>query len=50
LAYTTTEKKDEIIDNEHDCKYQFNFNKAILSVKTKQKGCERFVGVYRVYD
>ena len=50
LAYTTPDKKSEIMDNEHDCKYQFDFNKAILSVKTEQKGCERFVGVYRVYD
>ena len=50
LAYTTPDKKSEIMDNEHDCKYQFDFNKAILSVKTEQKGCERFVGVYRIYD
>ena len=50
LAYTTPEQKSEITDNEHDCKYQFDFNKAILSVKTEQKGCERFVGVYRIYD
>ncbi|WP_407305137.1 hypothetical protein [Acinetobacter sp.] len=50
LAYTTPEQKSEITDNEHDCKYQFDFNKAILSVKTDQKGCERFVGVYRIYD
>ena len=50
LAYTTPDKKSEILDNEHDCKYQFDFNKAILSIKTEQKGCERFVGVYRIYD
>ena len=50
LAYTTPEQKSEITDNEHDCKYQFDFNKAILSVKTEQKGCERFVGIYRIYD
>lgn len=50
LAYTTPDKKSEILDNEHDCKYQFDFNKAILSVKTEQKGCKRFVGVYRIYD
>ncbi|MFP6843356.1 MAG: hypothetical protein VB979_14555 [Acinetobacter sp.] len=50
LAYTTPDRKDQVTDNEHDCKYQFNFSKAILSVKTTQKGCERFVGVYRVYD
>lgn len=50
LAYTTPDQKNKITDNEHDCKYQFNFSKAILSVKTVQKGCERFVGVYRVYD
>ncbi|MGE4315205.1 A1S_1983 family putative colistin resistance protein [Acinetobacter sp.] len=50
LAYTTAEQKSEIVDNEHDCKYHFDFNKAILSVTTKQKGCERFTGIYRLYD
>lgn len=50
LAYTTPEKKNEILDNEHDCKYQLNFQKSILSIKTEQKGCERFTGVYRLYD
>lgn len=50
LAYTTPDKKNEIIDNEHDCKYQMNFQKAILTVKTEQKGCERFSGIYRLYD
>lgn len=50
LAYTTADQKSEIVDNEHDCKYHFDFNKAILSVTTKQKGCERFTGIYRLYD
>ena len=50
LAYTTPEKKSEILDNEHDCKYQLNFQKALLVVKTQQKGCERFTGIYRLYD
>ena len=50
LAYTTPEQKTEITDNEHDCKYQFNYSKAILAVKTAQKGCERFAGIYRLYD
>ncbi|MCT8088065.1 hypothetical protein H0920_05320 [Acinetobacter sp. C_4_1] len=50
LAYTTADQKSEIVDNEHDCKYHFDFNKAILSVKTEQKGCERFAGIYRLYD
>ena len=50
LAYTTPEKKSEILDNEHDCKYQLNFQKSILSIKTEQKGCERFTGIYRLYD
>jgi uncharacterized protein len=50
LAYTTADQKSEIVDNEHDCKYHFDFNKAILSVTTKQKGCERFSGIYRLYD
>ena len=50
LAYTSPEKKDQIYDNEHDCQYHFNFQKSILVVKTEQKGCERFSGVYRLYD
>ncbi|KAF1025287.1 MAG: hypothetical protein GAK29_01999 [Acinetobacter bereziniae] len=50
LAYTTPEKKNEILDNEHDCKYILRFQKAILSVSTQQKGCERFSGIYRLYD
>ena len=50
LAYTSPEKKDEILDNEHDCKYQMIFQKSILTIKTKQKSCERFTGIYRLYD
>lgn len=50
LAYTTPQKKNEIIDNEHDCKYQLNFQKALLRVSSQQSGCERFVGTYRLYD
>lgn len=50
LAYTTPDKKDQIFDNEHDCQYHFNFQKSILVVKTEQKGCERFSGIYRLYD
>ena len=50
LAYTTTDKKNEITNNETDCKYQFNFTKAYLSVKTQQKNCDRFTGIYRLYD
>ena len=50
LAYTTPEAKTEITDNENDCKYEFHYTKALLSVKTQQKGCERFSGVYRLYD
>lgn len=50
LAYTTTEQKHQILDNENDCKYDLNFQKAILIVDSKQKNCERFKGVYRLYD
>ncbi|QCO21999.1 hypothetical protein C9E88_011160 [Acinetobacter cumulans] len=50
LAYTTPDQKNDILDNEHDCKYQFSYSKAILSVQSKQQGCERFVGIYRLYD
>ena len=50
LAYTIPNKKNEILDNEHDCKYQLNFQKALLVVKTTQVGCEKFSGIYRLYD
>lgn len=50
LSYTTPDKKTEILDNEHDCKYSFQYQRAILKVSTEQKGCERFVGIYRLYD
>ena len=50
LAYTTPQEKHRIVDNEHDCHYEMSYSKAILVVKTEQKGCERFSGVYRLYD
>ena len=50
LAYTTPDNKSRITDNEHDCQYEFEFQKTLLNVKTQQKGCERFVGIYRLYD
>ncbi|TCM61910.1 hypothetical protein EC844_12664 [Acinetobacter calcoaceticus] len=50
LAYTSPDKKNEILDNEHQCKYQFNYQKSLLVVKSAQKGCERFIGTYRLYD
>lgn len=50
LAYSTVAEKTDIQDNENDCKYQFKYHKAILVVTSEQKGCERFNGVYRLYD
>lgn len=50
LAYTNSEQKGQITDNEKGCKYTFNYSKAYLSVKTDQKGCETFAGLYRLYD
>lgn len=50
LAYSTTEQKNTITDNENDCKYQFNYTKTYLGIQTNQKNCERFVGIYRLYD
>ncbi|MEB6478734.1 A1S_1983 family putative colistin resistance protein [Acinetobacter vivianii] len=50
LAYSTPEQKNQIIDNEKKCQYQFDFQKALLIVKSEQKGCERFTGIYRLYD
>ncbi|ANF81829.1 hypothetical protein A3K93_06240 [Acinetobacter sp. NCu2D-2] len=50
LAYTTPDQKAEIINNENDCKYQFSYEKAILKVLSQQTNCERFNGIYRLYD
>lgn len=50
LAYTTTQNKHEIIDNEHDCQYKLKYQKSLLIVSTEQTGCERFSGIYRLYD
>lgn len=50
LAYSTPEQKNQIIDNEKKCQYQFDFQKALLIIKSEQKGCERFTGIYRLYD
>lgn len=50
LAYTSSAQKNQITNNETDCKYQFQYSKALLTVKSQRKGCERFNGVYRLYD
>lgn len=50
LAYSTPEQKTEITDNDKGCKYHFEYSKAYLSIKTEQKGCETFIGLYRLYD
>ena len=50
LAYSTHQDKTKIVDNEHDCHYHFAYSKALLVVSSQQLGCERFNGVYRLYD
>lgn len=50
LAYSTIENKNQIIDNEKGCQYRFNYHKAYLAIHSKQKGCEAFIGLYRLYD
>lgn len=50
LAYSTSDQKNQIIDNEKKCQYQFDFQRALLVVRSEQKGCERFTGIYRLYD
>lgn len=50
LAYTTPEQKNQVINNETDCSYDFYFQKSILKVNSSQKGCDRFNGIYRLYD
>lgn len=50
LAYTTAEQKNQITDNEKGCHYRFDYSKAYLSIQSQEKGCETFVGLYRLYD
>ncbi|ENX15327.1 hypothetical protein F895_01873 [Acinetobacter sp. CIP 64.2] len=50
LAYSTPEQRSQIIDNEKKCQYQLDFQKALLIVKSEQKDCSRFTGIYRLYD
>lgn len=50
LAYTTPTQKHDIVDNDNKCKYQLNFQRAVLIVTSQQAGCERFNGTYRLYD
>ncbi|ENX35197.1 hypothetical protein F889_00864 [Acinetobacter colistiniresistens] len=50
LAYSTPEQRSQIIDNEKKCQYQFDFQKALLIIKSEQKDCSRFTGIYRLYD
>jgi uncharacterized protein len=50
LAYSTSQDKHQITNNESDCKYDFDFQKSILKISTLDKNCERFSGVYRLYD
>lgn len=37
MAYSSPEQKSEILDNEHNCKYKFDFQKALLIVKPSKK-------------
>ena len=50
LAYSTPDQKNQIVDNEKKCQYQFDYQKALLIVRSEQKGCDRFTGIYRLYD
>ncbi|MFT4020625.1 MAG: hypothetical protein QM666_03810, partial [Acinetobacter sp.] len=54
MAYRNSENKNEVVNNETSCKYQFNFQKAILTVTLlkdqPKKFCDRFVGIYQLYD
>lgn len=50
LAYTTSDQKQQIIDNENDCKYQIRYDKSLVKISTTQKGCDRFTGIFRLYD
>lgn len=50
LAYSNLADKQQIHENENDCKYSFKYQKSILVISTEQKGCETFTGIYRLYD
>lgn len=49
-AYTPVEKKESIQNIEDDCRYEFKYYKAFLTIHSDQKKCERFNGLYRLYD
>lgn len=50
LAYTTTDQKTLITNNENNCIYTFSYSKAYLTIKSDQKKCRIFNGIYRLYD
>lgn len=50
LAYSPSGQQIEILNNEDNCKYRFQIEKAILSIASEQKQCQQFAGIYRLYD
>ena len=54
LAYINNADKTQVTNNETTCQYKFDYQKALLHVSSTnhvaQKNCQRFAGVYRLYD
>ena len=54
LAYLNNADKSKVTNNETACQYQFNYQKAVLVVTStnhvNKKNCQRFTGIYRLYD
>ena len=49
-AYTPTTDKENIQNIENDCQYDVSYRKAYIQLNSKEPKCERFVGLYRLYD
>lgn len=54
LAYLNNADKTKVTNNETACQYQFNYQKTLLVVTSTnhiaKQNCQRFAGVYRLYD
>lgn len=49
-SYTPTALNEPIVDLETRCTYQLERHKYTLTFKTDNPKCQRFVGVYKLYD
>ncbi|MHA3059820.1 A1S_1983 family putative colistin resistance protein [Acinetobacter sp. ANC 4636] len=54
LSYLNNTDKTKVTNNETTCRYQFNYQKTLLVVTSTnhvaKQNCQRFTGIYRLYD